>query len=358
MFAFWAVTGILAAAAAGLILFRAARAAKQGEAADPTPVVYRRQLAEIDDLAERGLIAEGERKGAHAEAARRLLAATDKPGETWTASGVGRGPVLAAALIAPALALGLYLALGSPGVGDQPFAKRLQAWRTADLTTLGPSELAAVLYSVAKVRPNDAELYRYIALAEGSAQNGPAAVRALHRAVTLAPERADLWTMLGEALVYQTGQVGPDAQAAFRESLKLDPTGVSARYHLASAKIAAGDTAGGVADWRALMTEIPADDARREALEGAIAQAEGAPAAPAIAEPQMAAIRGMVAGLAEKLKANPDNPEGWVRLVRAYAVLGDTGQRDAALKDARARYAARPDVLNQLAQAARAEPRR
>jgi cytochrome c-type biogenesis protein CcmH len=72
----------------------------------------------------------------------------------------------------------------------------------------------------------------------------------------------------------------------------------------------------------------------------------------------MAAIRGMVAGLADRLKTRPDDPEGWVRLVRAYAVLGETAQRDAALKTARTRYAGRPEVLSQLDQAAAAEPMR
>jgi len=69
-------------------------------------------------------------------------------------------------------------------------------------------------------------------------------------------------------------------------------------------------------------------------------------------------IRGMVAGLAGKLEANPDDPDGWVRLVRAYAVLGDTAKRDAAYASARARYAEKPVVLNALDEAARAEPMR
>jgi len=47
-----------------------------------------------------------------------------------------------------------------------------------------------------------------------------------------------------------------------------------------------------------------------------------------------------------------------VRLVRAYAVLGDVKKRDTALQSARARYASRPDILEQLAQAAAAEPMR
>ena len=48
--------------------------------------------------------------------------------------------------------------------------------------------------------------------------------------------------------------------------------------------------------------------------------------------------------------------EGWVRLVRAYAVLGDTRKRDAAYASARARYAGQPQVVQQLDEAARAAP--
>ena len=38
-------------------------------------------------------------------------------------------------------------------------------------------------------------------------------------------------------------------------------------------------------------------------------------------------IQGMVDGLAEKLAESPDDPAGWLRLARAYGVLG---RKDAA----------------------------
>lgn len=361
MIVFWAVAGVLSAAAAGLILFRAAQAASQGEAPDPTPILYRRQLAEIDDLAERGLIAENERRIAHAEAARRLLSATEKPGEAWSADRGGRVPVLAAVVLAPVLALGLYLGLGAPGTPDQPFAQRLETWRTSDLATLQPAEIAAVLNRLTRERKNDPELYRFLAMAESSANNPGAAVRALRRAVALAPERADLWTLLGEAYASQAGEVDDAAEEAFREALKRDPKAVEPRFYLGRQRVLSGDRAGGVADWRALLAELPPADPRAEVVRRAIAEAESMPAPPAqpgFSGDQMAAIRGMVEGLATRLKTNPDDPEGWVRLVRAYAVLGDTAQRDAALATARGRYADNPGILNQLAQAARAEPMR
>src|SRR3954469_15514659 len=110
---------LLSALAAVLILQRASGAARQTDA-DPTLAVYRRQLSEIDDLADRGLLAETELKAARAEAARRLLSAA----KTAEAPGVEAGParvsrtmrltILAGAVAAPVLAGALYLVLGKP----------------------------------------------------------------------------------------------------------------------------------------------------------------------------------------------------------------------------------------------------
>ena len=357
MFLFWVVAGVLSAVAAGLILFRAAGAAARGEPVDPTPWVYRRQLAEIDALAERGLIGEAERRGAHAEAGRRLLAVAGKPGEAWGPASAGRGGVMVAAVVAPALALAIYIAVGAPGMGDQPFAARLKTWQETNPANLAPPELAAVLRHVVGERPTDVEGLRYLAIAEGASQNPGGAVRALRRALNLAPERPDLWEMMGEALTYEAnGQVTEQAAAAFEQTLKLDPQSVGARFHLARRKLAAGDREGADADWQALLADLPAEDPRREALQAAIAEARTP--APTTPPAELEAIRGMVASLAERLRAQPDDPEGWVRLVRSYAVLGDVAQRDAALARAREHYATQPDVLNQLAQAARTEPMR
>jgi cytochrome c-type biogenesis protein CcmH len=358
MIVFWVAAGVLSAAAAGLILSRAAAAARTGETSDPTPILYRRQLAEIDELAERGLMGEAERKSAHAEAARRLLAAADAPTAVWTADSKARRGVLIAVIAAPAFALLIYLMLGSPGLPDQPFQRRMQQWLAANPAELSVPELAAVLQKKVAERPDDPEGYRYLALAEGASQDAPEAVRALRHALRLAPDRADLWEMLGEALLAESGGTLTDeAKQAFQETLKRDPRAIVARFHLARAKIEAGDVAGGLADWRALEAELPASDPRRDALAQAIAQQTGAaPPPPVMGANGAPDIGAMVQRLADRLKSNPDDPDGWVRLVRAYSVLGDSEKRDAALKTARARYAGRPEVLSALDAAAKAGP--
>jgi cytochrome c-type biogenesis protein CcmH len=114
--------------------------------------------------------------------------------------------------------------------------------------------------------------------------------------------------------------------------------------------------AGGLADWRALEASLPANDPRHDAVAQAIAQQTGAAPPPVIGPNGAPNIAAMVQRLAERLKTNPDDPKGWVRLVRAYSVLGDTEKRDSALKTAKARYAGRPEVLSALDAAAKAEP--
>src|SRR5258708_39588896 len=113
MIAFWVTAGVLSAAAAILILLRAARAAAQGAPVDTTSVFYRRQLAEIGDLADRGLLGADERKSAESEAGRRLLAAADHPAQAWSTA-PNRPALMIVAVAAPALALVLYLMLGAP----------------------------------------------------------------------------------------------------------------------------------------------------------------------------------------------------------------------------------------------------
>jgi cytochrome c-type biogenesis protein CcmH len=61
-----------------------------------------------------------------------------------------------------------------------------------------------------------------------------------------------------------------------------------------------------------------------------------------------AMIRGMVERLATRLKQNGDDVEGWLRLVRAYMVMGERDKAVAALTDARQAVANDTERLRQL----------
>jgi cytochrome c-type biogenesis protein CcmH len=355
MIVFWTAAGLLAVAAAAVILLRAARSAPQSGQEDPTLDVYRRQLAEIDDLADRGLMEPVEREAARAEAGRRLLGAAESAKTGWTAP-TGQRPVLLAAAAGVGLAaLAGYLVLGQPGLADQPLDHRIESWREGQLTDLTPPQLAAVLREALEVRP-EAEGYRFLALAEAQSNNPAAAARALRRAIDLAPGRADLWEMLGLSLLARSeGEVTAEAREVFAKAARLDPRSLSARFHLARGRAASGDREGAVRDLQAIAAELPPEDPRRADIDAAILEIRSP--APTLAEgPASDMIGQMVAGLAKRLQDNPDDPDGWVRLVRSYAVLGDAARRDAALDQARRRYAGQPEVLDELEKAAAAEP--
>jgi cytochrome c-type biogenesis protein CcmH len=59
-------------------------------------------------------------------------------------------------------------------------------------------------------------------------------------------------------------------------------------------------------------------------------------------------IRGMVARLADKLKQDGGDLDGWQRLLRAYVVLGDRDKATAAAGDAKRALASDPDKLRQI----------
>jgi cytochrome c-type biogenesis protein CcmH len=59
-------------------------------------------------------------------------------------------------------------------------------------------------------------------------------------------------------------------------------------------------------------------------------------------------VRGMVARLADRLKLDGNDAEGWLRLLRAYMVLGERDKANAAAADARRALAADPDKVRRI----------
>jgi cytochrome c-type biogenesis protein CcmH len=59
-------------------------------------------------------------------------------------------------------------------------------------------------------------------------------------------------------------------------------------------------------------------------------------------------VRGMVERLAIRLKQEGSDVDGWVRLLRAYVVLGEPDKARAAAGDARRALASEPDKVRQI----------
>lgn len=262
MIAFWILAALTAALAALLVLAAARRGAlvpDHGESAAET-------LAELDRQRTLGLLNQPAYAAARAEAARRLLLQNrlDLPRPR---SGP-RDPLLVMAGTALAVALGLclYLATGAPGMPDQPYQRRVDAW-SEQLETLDAPQLAAVAERAAAARPGDARAWTMLAVARFEAGDPMGAASALRRVLKINPDDAQAWARLGECLVRAAeGRIGADAEAAFRRSLELDPNQLGARFFIGEAALRRGDAAEARRLWGPLIAALDGADPRRADL--------------------------------------------------------------------------------------------
>jgi cytochrome c-type biogenesis protein CcmH len=359
MLNFSLAAALFAAAMAGLVLWRAARpGAASAEA--PEAAVYARQLAEIDDQRARGLLDESGWRAARAESGRRLLGAAGPKAGDDSGGASDRAIVLAVAVAAVVLGGLLYLAVGKPGRPDEPYAARLAQW-SRHPESLDPERLAAVLESALQTHPNDPVLLSYLGQAYAGSGQYVQAAAAFEKLTRIRRDDVKAWAALGEVrMAAADGRIGPDTRAAFEQALKLDPRSPAALWWLGRDDVQAGRREQGLERWRTLLAGLSADDPRRAEIEQAMAevqsgrfgQVQAVAEAPPQAQSQM--IRAMVDGLAKRLEHERGQPSDWERLVRAYAVLGETAKRDKALARARALFGDRPQDLQQIVAAAQA----
>ncbi|MFN4142277.1 c-type cytochrome biogenesis protein CcmI [Aestuariivirga sp.] len=358
----WIVFAVMTAAAMAVLLLpllRSGAAPESDDRAAHDRAVFRDQLAELDRDLARGTIGPAEAEAARNEISRRLIAAAGTP----AAGKKGRGTpalALAAALLVPLVALPLYLKAGSPGLPDVPLARRMaEAESKGDFDAL----IVKVEQHLAQA-PDDVEGWKVLAPAYARSLRWPDAAEAYRNIVRLSPQDAMAHADYGEALVMANqGMVPAAAQELFTKALELDPQLPKARFYGALALKQEGKREEAKAAFDAFLKDTPADAPWRQMLLAEIQDLEGRPpaldqqtmadAATMNAEDRQAMIRSMVDGLEQKLAANPDDLPGWLRLIRARAVLGETEQARAAYEKALAQYSGNADALAQIASLAR-----
>jgi cytochrome c-type biogenesis protein CcmH len=153
--------------------------------------------------------------------------------------------------------------------------------------------------------------------------------------------------------------VTSEAKAEFERATALSADQAKASYYLGLAAEQDGRAGDAGSIWRAMLAKAPTDAPWRPMVQAALARLDGA-AAPALSNDTMAAakdmseddrsamIQGMVDRLATRLKQNSDDVDGWLRLVRAYMVMGDREKAKGALSDARQAVANDAGRLRQL----------
>lgn len=338
--------------------------------------VYKDQLGEIDRDVERSLLTETQASAARVEIQRRMLSVDAEGGKNAPVADTGRGLRIALAIglavLVPVGGLALYGMVGAPGLPDRPIAAR-QAERLgmteAEVRDLRDS--VAALQARMTTKPDDQA--GWLELAEGYSrlQDWPQALAAYDRLIRLGGVAPEVWSSLGEAHVFASGgTVSEPAQAAFRNALRLDRAEPRARYYLGLAQSQADAPRKAMAIWRELSATSPAEapwmpmlrqrmaalgqqagvmpvsvrpihaldvfdaeqrgeelaleatgEAAGSAGDAAAAAADAERTAPGLTADEQALVDSMVKGLAERLAANPDDYDGWMRLGRSYGVM-------------------------------------
>lgn len=247
--------------------------------------------------------------------------------------------LLAGAIAAFMLAVGggFYIWSGQP----QLALRTLEGPQANDLRAL-----VATLSVGVRERPGDIKGWTLLGRGYLTLGDADDAAKAFAQAIAISRAHrghdAGLYSAYGEALTFaRAGAVGSDAENAFRTALAIDPKDHAARYYLGLAYAARGQNQKALALWQSLLADAPANAPWRGELVDRIAALKAAGGkAPDVAN--------MVAGLAQRLKANPNDGDGWQRLVRAYAVLGDKKNAMDAIARARRALKSNPDALAAL----------
>jgi cytochrome c-type biogenesis protein CcmH len=365
----WIIFAVMTAAAMLAVLWPLGRRAASGSGGNDV-LVYQDQLEEIGRDRNAGLIGQAEAEAARVEVSRRLLAAADaqeNAGGTQrdTAQSLQQRRLVAilgliAVLILP---LGLYLALGSPDIPGQPAFARTTAPQNGQSIEALVSQVEAHLAK----SPDDGAGWEVIAPVYSRLGRFDDAAAAWRKSIAINGENAARDAGLGEALVAAAnGVVTDDAKQSFTKAVANDPKDPKARYFLGLADEQDGNREAAAARWRAMLQDAPPDAPWIGFVKAALGRVTGEPvtqvgpsdsdvaAANNISDEQRnTMIRSMVARLSDRLHANSDDVDGWLRLVRAYVVLGDRDKAKGAADDARRALSSKPDDIKRIDDLAR-----
>ncbi len=370
--------------------------------------IYRAQLSELEREETAGLISADDARMARTEVQRRLISTTGASTaiEDTEMTLTDRTTFIA---IAAALAIGsaiIYATVGSPGAVSSPGTFMASPSPGGmELATSGAAgaggqsgvapvdEMISSLETRLLAEPNDVEGWRMLGWSKFRTDDFKGAADAYGRAASLAPTDAETLSAYGESLARASGgMVTPEATTALQSALKADPADARARFLLGLKKEQEGKPQDALNDWLIMLNSAEPfapwfDEVRGRVVELSMssgidvsarlpaARNDAAPplptststttaprpAGPTAADvsdaeamsPQarQAMIDGMVGRLDARLKANPNDLDGWLRLVRARRVLGQTDLAQKAMTDGQAIFASNASAQQQLRKA-------
>ncbi|AMK30181.1 c-type cytochrome biogenesis protein CcmI [Pseudomonas mosselii] len=266
---FWLSAGLLLLAALAFLLLPILRGRRRQQAEqDRTALnvaLYEERVAELAAQQAAGVLDEQQLANGRDEAARELLADTER-GDVIRQGHLGKAVPLLAAVLVPAMALGLYLHFGAADKVEltQEFARAPQSM--AEMTTR--------LERAVQAQPDSAEGLYFLGRAYMAEQRPADAAKAFERAVALAGRQPELLGQWAQSLYFAADkQWSAQLQALTDEALKADPQEVTSLGLRGIAAFEGERYQEAIDFWQRLLAQLPPGDASREALQGGIDRA-------------------------------------------------------------------------------------
>ena len=269
-------------------------------------------------------------------------------------AGLPVGYILGVGVVVLGAAGLLYTLFGRPDLPDQPLVKRTaelaekQAEASAQTAELDAAFTAA--QQAATDQPDNLDALLQLALTAARRGDAQTEIRALSAALELTEGAPEIKAMIAEAMSRAAGgQVTVPARQLIDEILKQSPDEPRALFLNGLAAYQDEEFQLAIDRWMYLYTLSAAnapwlatleENIGRAAEEGnlkrpdfAAARADGAQTelADLPEDQQQEMIEQMVDGLAARLKDEPEDREGWLRLARSYKVLGRVPEQIDAL---------------------------
>ncbi|WP_165669833.1 c-type cytochrome biogenesis protein CcmI [Metapseudomonas otitidis] len=268
MIDFWLAAGLLLLVALAFLLIPVLRGRKAQAEEDRTALnvaLYQERLAELQAQHEAGTLTEAQLEAGRAEAARELLADTEGAAADRSAR-LGRALPLLAALLVPAVGLGLYAHWGS--------SDKVQLAREMREQPRTIEEMTARLEKAVQAQPDSAEGWYFLGRTYMAQERPADAAKAYERAVQIAGRQPELLGQWAQALYFASQKrFTPEVQALTEDALKADPNEVTSLGLLGIAGFEEGRFKDAIGYWERLIAVLPQDDPSRAALQGGIDRA-------------------------------------------------------------------------------------
>ncbi|WP_289040831.1 c-type cytochrome biogenesis protein CcmI [uncultured Aliiroseovarius sp.] len=357
----WGFFVLLTLVAVGILLYPLLSSrSKTLTRGDAVPAILADQMQEIERDMDRGLISEQEAQAARLEIKKRILATTrNSQGRSGPSRNGGGVTLVVAAVLAPVVAAGYYLTMGSPEVPSLAFAARSEERAQTEEVTA----LAMRLRDRLETDPGGGPSEGWMLLGQTYQRMGRAAdaVEAFQVVADRDDATSATFSMLAEAVVVANdGKVIPRAKSAIDRALELDRSNPAATYFNSLYYLQREETQKAYdllvsrlnqeesfVPWmETYATQInriaaaadlpPVDFPRASTTQPGPSAADIAAASEMSDADRAEFIRSMVSRLAERLEDEPEDLDGWMRLANAYTVLQEQDRAIAAYRKAEA----------------------